>query len=424
MTKIKAIHAREILDSRGTPTIETTMWSDDDKGVVSSIPSGASTGSSEALELRDKDQSRFSGMGVLKAVEIVNKIIAPHLVGQDPTKQNTIDQILINLDGTNNKSKLGANSILSVSMAACELGAAVSNLQTYEYLAAKYQLTNLDPSRLPTPMFNLINGGKHGAGNLDFQEFHLIPSSQLPFNKCLEIGDAVYQSLKNILIKKKAIHSVGDEGGFAPNLYSNVDAVELLLEAIQATPYKINQDAFMGIDIAANSFFKNGRFTIRDRQESFDAEEFIRYLADLKKQYNLLSIEDPLQEDDWQHWSAITSEIGQETMIIGDDLIVTNKSRLQKAIQTKACTAVLIKPNQIGTITETVQVVKLAKLSNFSVIVSHRSGDTDEDFVADFAVGVGANYAKFGAPSRMERVVKYNRLSFIYDYLMAKNSNG
>lgn len=424
MSKIKAIHAREILDSRGTPTIETTMWSDDNKGVVSSIPSGASTGSSEALELRDKDQSRFSGMGVLKAVEIVNKVISPRIVGQDPTKQNTIDQILINLDGTNNKNKLGANSILSVSMASCELGAAVSNLQTYEYLAAKYQLTNLDPTRLPTPMFNLINGGKHGAGNLDFQEFHLIPSSQLPFNKCLEIGDSVYQSLKNILIKKKAIHSVGDEGGFAPNLYSNVDAVELLLEAIQATPYKINQDTFMGIDIAANSFFKNGRYTIRDRQESFDAEEFIRYLADLKKQYNLLSIEDPLQEDDWRHWGAITSEIGQETMIIGDDLIVTNKSRLQKAIQTKACTAVLIKPNQIGTISETVQVIKLAKLNNFSVIVSHRSGDTDEDFIADFAVGVGANYAKFGAPSRMERVVKYNRLSFIYDYLMAKNSNG
>lgn len=424
MTKIKAIHAREILDSRGIPTIETSIWSDDGKGVTSSIPSGASTGSSEALELRDKDQTRFSGMGVLKAVEIVNKIIAPRIVGQDPTKQNTIDQIMINLDGTNNKSKLGANSILSVSMSACELGAAVNNLQTYEYLAAKYQLTNLDPSRLPTPMFNLINGGKHGAGNLDFQEFHLIPSSQLPYNKCLEVGDAVYQSLKNILIKKKAIHSVGDEGGFAPNLYSNVDAVELLLEAIQATPYKINQDAFMGLDIASNSFFKSGRYTIRDRQESFDSEEFIRYLADLKKQYNLLSIEDPLQEDDWQHWSALTSEIGQETMIIGDDLIVTNKLRLQKAIQTKACTAVLIKPNQIGTITETVQVVKLAKLSNFSVIVSHRSGDTDEDFIADFAVGIGANYAKFGAPTRMERVAKYNRLSFIYDYLVAKTSNG
>lgn len=419
MAKIKAIHAREILDSRGIPTIETTMWANDGKGVVSSIPSGASTGRFEAVEMRDKDLNRFNGQGVLKAVGNVNEIIAKNIIGLDPTKQNQIDQILINLDGTANKSRLGANAILSVSMAACELGAAVSSLQTYEYLVTKYNLVKLAKERLPIPMFNLINGGKHGAGNLDFQEFHLIPSSQLPLNKCIEIGDTVYQNLKSLLIKKKAIHSVGDEGGFAPNLFNNVDAVELLLEAVQSTSFKFNQDVFVGIDIAASSFYQGGKYQIRDRAESYSAEEFIHYLVELKKQYNILSIEDPLQEDDWSHWAAITSEIGQDTMIIGDDLLVTNKKRLEQAITQHACNSVIVKPNQIGTISETVQFVKLAKANNLNVVVSHRSGDTDEDFIADFAVGVGANYAKFGAPGRMERVAKYNRLSFIYDFLAA-----
>lgn len=419
MAKIKAIHSREILDSRGIPTIETTMWADNGSGVISSIPSGASNGRFEAVELRDKDLNRFNGQGVLKAVANVNEIIAKNIIGLDPTKQNQIDQILINLDGTTNKSKLGANAILSVSMSACELGAVVSSMQTYEYLSAKYNLSKPTKERLPTPIFNLINGGKHGAGNLDFQEFHLIPSSQLPLNKCIEIGDTVYQNLKALLIKKKAIHSVGDEGGFAPNLFSNVDAVELLLEAIQMSSFKFNQDVFLGLDIAANSFHQGGKYQIRDRAEAYSAEEFISYLSDLKKQYNLLSIEDPIQEDDWSHWTAITTELGQDTMIVGDDLLVTNKRRLEQAIAQKSCNSVLVKPNQIGTISETVQFVKLAKANNLNVVVSHRSGDTDEDFIADFAVGVGANYAKFGAPGRMERVAKYNRLSFIYDYLAA-----
>jgi len=417
MAKIKAIHAREILDSRGIPTIETTMWADDGRGVVSSIPSGASTGRFEAVELRDKDLNRFNGQGVLKAVANVNEIIAKNIIGLDPTKQNQIDQILINLDGTANKSKLGANAILSVSMSACELGAVVSSLQTYEYLSQKYSLVKLSKERLPTPIFNLINGGRHGAGNLDFQEFHLIPSSQLPVTKCIEIGDTIYQNLKSLLIKKKAIHSVGDEGGFAPNLFSNVDALELLSEAIQTSNFKFNQDVFLGLDIAANSFYRGGKYQIRDRAEAYSAEEFVSYLIDLKKQYNLLSIEDPIQEDDWSQWTAINTELGQDTMIVGDDLLVTNKKRLEQAIAQKSCNSVLVKPNQIGTITETVQFVKLAKANKLNVIVSHRSGDTDEDFIADFAVGIGANYAKFGAPGRMERVAKYNRLAFIYDYL-------
>lgn len=419
MAKIKAIHAREILDSRGNPTVETTVWSDADHGAVTSIPSGASTGRFEALELRDGDPSRFNGLGVLRAVANVNDIISKYVIGQETSKQNDIDQILLNLDGTANKSKLGANAILSVSQAVCELGALDSNMQTYEYLSAKYGLAKPQSKRLPTPIFNLINGGKHGAGNLDFQEFHLIPSSQIGFKKALEVGDEIYQSLKKVLIAKKAIHSVGDEGGFAPNLFNNVDALELLLEAINGTAYKHNSDVFLGLDVAASSFYKNNKYQIRDRQEPYSPEEFIKYILDLKKQYNLISIEDPLDQDAWNQWVNLYLEVGQETMIVGDDLLVTNKSRLQKAIDTHACNAVLVKPNQVGTITETVQVVKLAKKSNFSVIVSHRSGDTDEDFIADFAVGIGADYAKFGAPNRMERVTKYNRLSFIQEYLAA-----
>ncbi len=420
MTKIKAVHAREILDSRGNPTIETTVWSDSDHGAVTSVPSGASTGRFEAVELRDGDPNRFGGQGVLKAVDNVNRIISPYIIKQDPTRQNDIDQILLNLDGTPNKSKLGSNAILSVSQAVCELGAVVSNLQTYDYLAQKYSLVKLNSRHLPVPIFNLINGGKHGAGNLDFQEFHLIPSSQVDFRKALEIGDVVYQSLKKLLISKKAIHSVGDEGGFAPNLFTNVDALELLQEAVSTTPYKFNQDVFFGLDIAASSFYKGGKYQIRDRQEPYSPEEFKKYLMDLKRQYNLLSIEDPFEQDAWEHWIALYLEMGQETMIVGDDLLVTNKVRLQKAIQTHACNAVLVKPNQIGTISETIQVVKMAKQNNFSVVASHRSGDTDEDFIADFAVGVGADYAKFGAPNRMERVVKYNRLAYIEDFLAAQ----
>ncbi len=417
MSKIKAIHAREILDSRGNPTVETTIWSDDGHGAISSVPSGASTGRLEAVELRDNDPARFNGQGVLKAVANVNQIIAPRVITRDPTHQNEIDQLLLDLDGTSDKKKLGANAVLSVSQACCELGAITSGLQTYEYLGAKYGLAIPNAAHLPVPIFNLINGGKHGAGNLDFQEFHLIPSSKMRFDKTLEIGDEIYQSLKKILISKNAIHSVGDEGGFAPNLYGNADALELLVEAVKASPYRLQEDVYLGLDVAATSFYKGGKYVTRDRTEPYSAEQFIKFLADLKKQYSLLSIEDPLDQDDWEHWSALNLLLGQDTMIVGDDLLVTNKLRLQKAIANKACNAILIKPNQIGTISETVSVIKLARQNNFSIIVSHRSGDTDEDFIADFAVGMGADYVKFGAPSRMERVAKYNRLAFIQDYL-------
>jgi enolase len=421
MAKIKSVYAREILDSRGNPTIETTIWTDNNHGAVASIPSGASTGRREAVELRDNDQDRFGGMGVLKAVANVNQIISKYVIGQDPTNQNNIDQILLNLDGTEDKSKLGANAILSVSQASFELGAASLDLPTFQYTVEKYGLGKPTSLHLPTPIFNLINGGKHGAGNLDFQEFHVIPSSQKKFSDALKIGTELYHLLKKILIEKKAIHSTGDEGGFAPNLYSNTDSIELLVETIQSSPYKLNQDVFIGLDIAASGLYKGNKYKISDVKDNMSGEQYKDFLVDLVRKYNLLSVEDPFEEEGWKDWADFTAEVGKQAMIVGDDLLVTNKVRVNEAIKKSACNAVLIKPNQIGTISETASVVKLAKKNSMSVVVSHRSGDTDEDFLADFAVGIGADFVKFGAPGRGERVAKYNRISFIQEYLTSRN---
>lgn len=417
MPKIKSVYAREILDSRGNPTIETTVWSDNGHGAVASIPSGASTGRLEAMELRDGDQSRFGGLGVLKACANVNQIISKYIVGQDPLKQNDIDQILLNTDGTANKSKLGANAVLSVSQACFELGAACAEMPTFEYTSQKYGFPAPSPLHLPTPIFNLINGGKHGAGNLDFQEFHCIPSSRKSFSKSLEMGSELYHLLKKTLIEKKATSSVGDEGGFAPSLVSNTDAIELLVETIEGSPYKLNEDVYLGLDIAASSIFQGGKYKLSDAKDPLTGPQMMDFIIDINRKYSLLSIEDPFDQDAWDDWENLTSSIGKQLMIVGDDLLVTNKTRLQEAIKRNACNAVLVKPNQIGTISETVSVIKLAQKNNFSVIVSHRSGDTDEDFLADFAVGVGADFVKFGAPGRGERVAKYNRLLFIQEYL-------
>lgn len=417
MSTIKTVYAREILDSRGNPTLETSIWTDDGYGAVASIPSGASTGKYESKELRDGDKNRYDGMGVLKAVANVNQIISKAVIGLDPQKQNDIDQTLISLDKTEDKSRLGANAILSVSQACFELGAACNNLQTFQYASQKYGLIKNTASRLPTPIFNLINGGRHGAGNLQFQEFHCIPSSRKLFSESLEMGTELYHLLKRTLIEKKAIHSVGDEGGFAPNLFSNTDAIELLVEAIESSPFKINDDVYMGLDIAASSLFSNGKISITDTKEPMTGEQFGTFLNDLYHKYSLLSIEDPFGEEDWQSWTNFHSLMGKQIMIVGDDLLVTKKNRLKQAIETNACNAVLIKPNQVGTISETLQTIKLAKENNMSVIISHRSGDTEEDFLADFAVGVGADFVKFGAPGRGERVTKYNRLLYIQEFL-------
>lgn len=417
MSTIKTVYAREILDSRGNPTIETSVWTDDGYGAIASIPSGASTGKYEAKELRDGDIDRFDGLGVLKAVTNVNQVISKAIIGLDPQKQNDIDQTLINLDKTSDKSRLGANAMLSVSQAVFELGATVNNLQTFQYASEKYSLIKPTVTRMPTPIFNLINGGRHGAGNLQFQEFHLFPSSRKIFSESLEMATELYHLLKKNLIEKKAIHSVGDEGGFAPNLFSNTDAIELLVETIEASPFKLGDDVYLGLDIAASSLFQNGKISITDTKEPMSSEQFADWLGELYRKYNLLSIEDPFGEDDWAGWSNFQSMMGKQIMLVGDDLLVTQKKRLQKAIDESACNAIIIKPNQVGTITETMQTIKLAKENNFSIIVSHRSGDTDEDFLADLAVGVGADFVKFGAPGRGERVSKYNRLLYIQEYL-------
>ncbi len=406
--KIKFIKAREILDSRGNPTLETRVELEDGAVGIASVPSGASVGKYEALELRDEDPHRFNGMGVLKAVENVNKIIAPRLIGLNADNQLEIDKILIALDGTPNKSKLGANSILSVSQGVCEVAAASEKVNNFEHVSHLYGLKK-EEMQMPIPIFNLINGGKHGAGNLDFQEFHIIPSPQKTYSEGLKMAEEIYQSVKKILIRNGAIHSVGDEGGFAPDLFTNSDALEVLTQAIKEAGYEFKKDVFLGLDTAAAFFYKDGRYQIRDRSGPMDVDELIEFYKDLIAQYPLLSLEDPIFEDDWRGWQKIKKAL-PGVMIIGDDLLATNKRRVEEAIKLQACSSILVKPNQIGTIAETIEVIKIARQAGWKIVVSHRSGETEDDFIADFAVGVKADYVKFGAPARGERVIKYNRL--------------
>lgn len=408
MAVIQSVLAREIIDSRSFPTIETIMTLDNGIVVSSAVPSGTSTGKHEAVELRDGDQTRFYGKGVLRAVENVNTVITPAVKGLDPTKQTSLDQLLVNLDGTPNKSKLGANAILSVSQAAAKAGAASVGLPLYEYFRQKYQF--VQSLRIPTPIFNLINGGAHGAGNLDFQEFQVVPASNKSFHMALQMGTEIFMMLEQVLISKGAVHSTGIEGGFAPNLYTNADALQLFYETLAKTQYTFAQDVFMGLDAASNYFFKNGKYKIRDRTEPFSTDEMIEYYRQLNKQFHAFAIEDGLAEDEWDGWIKMTRELQNSMLIIGDDLLTTSKQRVLKAVQEKACTGIIIKPNQIGTVSETVEVVKIARDAGWQIIFSHRSGETTDDFIADMAVGLGGDYAKFGAPHRGERVAKYNRL--------------
>lgn len=408
MAKIRQIRSREILDSRGSPTLETMVILEGGFVGVASVPSGSSVGSYEALELRDNDPERYNGLGVLKAISNVEREIAPQLMGMEARDQRAVDEKIIKLDGADNKSKLGANAVLSVSQAVCEAAAASEKLPNYIHVSHLFGLKSIQ-FKIPSPILNLINGGKHGAGNLDFQEFHIIPSSEKTYSQALQMAEEIYQAVKKVLIRHGAIHSVGDEGGFAPNLFTNLDALEVLVEAIKETKYQFKRDVFLGLDVAADFFFKNGKYSIRDRTTPMDADELIEFYADLVRQYPLHALEDPLDEDDWSGWAKLTKMLS-DSLVIGDDLLATNKARLEKAIKKNACNAALIKPNQIGTITETIEVIKLAHQANFKVVVSHRSGETNDSFIADFAVGVGADYVKFGAPARGERVAKYNRL--------------
>jgi enolase len=410
-SKIYSIIAREILDSRGNPTVETTVILTSGYRGTASVPSGASIGKYEAIELRDGDEKRYNGMGVLKAVQNVNTAINAKLRGMDAVNQGLIDKTMVVLDGTPNKSKLGANALLSVSLAVAAASANYQRKPLYRYLNG---LANTGKpvaiTRIPTPLFNIINGGKHGAGNLDFQEFHVIPATNKPYHQALEIGAEIYQAVKKILIYRNAVHSVGDEGGFAPNLFTNIDAMEILLEAVKTTTYLFGVDVFFGLDVAASNFKSALGYQIKDRSTTFQTPDFIEYFKKLHEKYRLLLLEDPLDEDEWDGWTQITRELGEDILIVGDDLLATSPVRLRRAIDEKACSAILAKPNQIGTLSEFLAVIALAKQHDMKTIVSHRSGETNNSFVADLAVAVQSDYVKFGAPARGERVAKYNRL--------------
>ena len=414
--QIKTVFSRQILDSRGLPTVETMVILDTGGYVVASVPSGTSTGTHEALELRDGNKE-YMGLGVERAVKNVNETIGPHVRGMDVAKQTDIDHAMIELDGTRNKSNLGANAILSVSIAVCKAGALASNVPLYRYISTMGGF--IQAKRVPTPFFNLINGGLHGTGNLDFQEFHLIPATNKSFKESLKIGVEIYQNLKNSLPRRGATRSVGDEGGFTPNLFSNLDAFEVMLEAVRAAGYSPGSDVFFGLDSAANTFYKDGKYVIKDRSSPLSTNEMIEYYRSLLEQYRLISIEDGLYEDDWEGWVKLTSELGEKTVIIGDDLLVTNKERLEKGISLKAANGILIKPNQIGTVSETIEAINIARNNGWQAVISHRSGETNDTFIADFSVGTNALYCKYGGLSRGERIAKYNRLIAIEEEIIA-----
>jgi enolase len=414
MAVIKRIWSREILDSRGIPTVECYCQLEDGRFAIAAVPAGTSTGSHEALELRDKDATRYHGQGVLAACENINSILGPAIAGMDPTKQAEIDQKLISLDGTENKSKYGGNAILAVSMVVCKAAAIAESKVLYNWindLAVERGMTK--SLKIPTPLLNMINGGLHGAGNLDFQEFWMIPATTKKFHEGLQMGVEIYQTIGDNLARRGAIHSVGHEGGYAPNLFTNADAFEVFVESVRQTNYALGRDVFLGLDVAANSFYKDGDYTIRDRSSALTDDQLLDYYKELVGTYRLAVLEDAFQEDAWNSWKKIYNEMLGTTIIVGDDILCTNPKRLQKAIDEKACNGAVIKPNQIGTVTETLQVVKMAKDANWKIITSHRSGETNDTFIADFAVGIASDYAKFGAPARGERVAKYNRLSAI-----------
>lgn len=392
--------------------MECMLWLDNGAFVTASVPTGVSKGKYEAVELRDNDSSRMMGQGVWTAVNNINNIIAPMLVGKDPTKQTEIDQLLITTDGTANKSKLGANAVLAVSLVVCKAGAIASGLALYQYLAQTYQLTQ--SLSIPTCIYTLINGGRHGADNLDIQEFQVIPASYMDYPSSLNLGVTLYHKLEEVLVSKDAIHSIGLVGGFTPNLYNNIDAFELLVETTKASQYTFAQDIFFGVDMAATTFHQDGKYSLKDKPQPYTSEELFEFYSKLRNLYQVFYLEDPFQEDDWNSWKHLTAELGSTTSIVGDSLLVTNRERVQKAISERACNAISIKPNEVGTLTETVDVIKLVKTAGWQVIMSHRSGETNDDAIADMAVGLGADYCKFGPPNRGERVAKYNRLSEIY----------
>lgn len=413
MTVISDIYAREILDSRGNPTIEVEVWTESGGYGRAGVPSGASTGAFEAVELRDGDKNRYMGKGVLNAVDNVNNIIASELIGRDAINQAQIDKLLIALDGTPNKGKLGANAILGVSIGCAKAAASALGLPLYQYLGG------VNGKVLPVPMMNILNGGQHADNNVDIQEFMVMPVGAENFREALRMGAEIFHNLKSVLKSKGLNTAVGDEGGFAPNLSSNEEALITIVEAIKKAGFAPGKDVMLAIDVAASDLFdpETKIYTLEGEGRKFTQAEMVDYYADLVSKYPIISIEDGMNEEDWEGWKMLTEKLGDKVQLVGDDIFVTNTERLKKGIELKVANSVLIKLNQIGTITETLDTIEMAKRAGYTAVVSHRSGETDDSTIADLVIAVNAGQIKTGAPSRMDRVAKYNQLLRLEDNL-------
>ncbi|WP_126428625.1 phosphopyruvate hydratase [Brevibacillus marinus] len=411
MAVITDIYAREILDSRGNPTVEVEVYLEDGSMGRAAVPSGASTGAYEAVELRDGDKSRYLGKGVQQAVQNVNEVIGPELIGMDAADQVGVDLTMIELDGTANKGKLGANAILGVSMAVARAAAQSAGLPLYNYLGG------FNAKTLPVPMMNILNGGKHADNTVDIQEFMIMPVGAASFREALRTGAEIFHSLKKVLAQKGLNTAVGDEGGFAPNLKTNEEAITTILEAIQAAGYEPGKDVYLALDVASTEMYKDGKYHFTGEGVVKSTDEMIAYLEELINKYPIISIEDGLAEDDWEGWQALTKRIGSRVQLVGDDLFVTNTQRLAQGIERGTGNSILVKVNQIGTLTETFEAIEMAKRAGYTAVISHRSGETEDSTIADIAVATNAGQIKTGAPSRTDRVAKYNQLLRIEDEL-------
>lgn len=413
MSLITDVYAREVLDSRGNPTVEVEVWTENDVYGRALVPSGASTGAFEAVELRDGDKNRYLGKGVMKAVDNVNNIIADEIIGMNVFDQGRIDNLLIELDGTKNKSKLGANAILGVSLAVARAAANELGVPLYQYIGG------VNAKVLPVPMMNILNGGEHADNNVDIQEFMIMPVGALNFREALRMGAEIFHSLKAVLKAKGLSTAVGDEGGFAPNLSSNEEALKTIVEAIEKAGYKPGEDVVLALDVAATEMYDEERkvYKLEGEGRELNVDEMIEYYVDLVDKYPIISIEDGLAEDDWEGWKKLTHKLGNKIQLVGDDLFVTNTERLEKGIKLGVANSVLVKLNQIGTLTETLNTIEMAKVHGYTAVVSHRSGETEDTTIADLVVATNAGQIKTGAPSRTDRVAKYNQLLRIEDLL-------
>lgn len=412
MVKIQSVYAREVLDSRGNPTVEVEVTGDDGSFGRAIVPSGASTGVHEAVELRDGDPTRYNGMGVSKAVDNVNTIIAKEVIGKEVTSQREIDEMMIALDGTPNKGKLGANAILGVSLAVARCAANSLHMPLYRYIGGA------NAHVLPTPMMNIINGGAHADNNVDFQEFMIMPVNAPSFKEAIRMGAEVFHALKKVLKGKGLNTAVGDEGGFAPNLASNEEAIQTILEAIETAGYQPGVDVKLAMDVASSEFYQDGKYTLPgENNKTFTSKELVDFYVELCDKYPIISIEDGLDQDDWEGWDYLTEKLGSRVQLVGDDFFVTNTERLKKGIEKGVANAILIKVNQIGTLTETLEAIEMAQKANYTAVVSHRSGETEDTTIADIAVATNAGQIKTGSASRTDRIAKYNQLMRIEDEL-------